>query len=365
MNPLLQPYHTSALQLKNRLVMAPLTRRRAGAGEVPGPMNAEYYAQRSSAGLIIAEATQISPQGVGYMNTPGIHSEEQVEGWKLVTEAVHSEGGRIFLQLWHVGRVSHSLLQPDRALPVSASAIAGGGYMTTPKGKLPMEVPRALRLDELPGIIEDYRKAAANALAAGFDGVEIHAANSYLLDQFMHTSSNIRTDEYGGSIENRCRLTLEVTDAVCAEIGAERTGIRLAPSNHRHGMDDKDPIALFEYVIKELDKRGLAYLHLVEPLDSLEKHPHMVQHVARHFRKIYFGTLITAGDYTPETAKAALEEGIADLVAFGRLFISNPDLPARIQHNAPIVEPNPDTFYNPGPEGYVDYASWDGEGPSA
>lgn len=360
MNLLLQPYHTTALQLNNRLVMAPLTRRRAGAGEVPGPMNAEYYAQRSSAGLIIAEATQISPQGVGYMHTPGIYSKAQIEGWKLVTEAVHSEGGSIFLQLWHVGRVSHSLLQPGNSLPVSASAISGGGYMTTPKGKMPMEVPRALRLDEIPGIVENYRMAAANALAAGFDGVEIHAANSYLLDQFMHTSSNNRTDEYGGSIENRCRLTLEVTDAVCAEIGAKRTGIRLAPSNIRYGMDDKDPTALFGYVVSELDKRGLAYVHLVEPLDSLEQHPHMIQNVARHFRKIYSGTLITAGDYTPESAEAALEEGIADLVAFGRLFISNPDLPARIQHNAPIVPANPDTFYNPGPEGYVDYEAWRG-----
>ena len=359
-NPLLQPYHTSALQLKNRLVMAPLTRRRAGAGEVPGPMNAEYYAQRASAGLIISEASPISPQGVGYMNTPGIHSKEQVEGWKLVTEAVHAKGGKIFLQMWHVGRVSHSLLQQGHVLPVSASAISGGGYITTPEGKMPMEVPRALRLDEIPGIIEDYRKAASNAMAAGFDGVEIHAANSYLLDQFMHTSSNIRTDEYGGSIENRCRLTLEVTDAVCVEIGAEHTGIRLAPSNFRHGMDDKDPVALFGYVIQELDKRNLAYLHLVEPLDSLEQHPHMVQNVARHFRKFYSGTLMAAGNYTPESARAALEEGIADLVAFGRLFISNPDLPARIQHNAPIVPPNPDTFYTPGPEGYVDYEEWDG-----
>ncbi len=359
MNPLLQPYYTSALQLKNRLVMAPLTRRRAGEGEVPGPMNAKYYAQRSTAGLIIAEATQISPQGVGYMNTPGIHSAAQVEGWKLVTEAVHSAGGRIFLQLWHVGRVSHSLLQPNHSLPVSASAISGGGFMTTPQGKMPMEVPRALRLDELPGLIEDYRKAASNAIVAGFDGVEIHAANSYLLDQFMHSSSNIRTDEYGGSIENRCRLTLEVTDAVIAEIGAERTGIRLAPSNHRHGMDDKDPVALFEYVIKKLDKRGLAYVHLVEPLDSLEQHSNMVPNVARHFRKVYTGTLISGGNYTPESAAATIEEGIADLVAFGRLFISNPDLPARIQHNAPIVLPNPDTFYTPGPEGYIDYEAWE------
>lgn len=358
MNLLLAPYKTNALNLKNRLVMAPLTRRRAGKGNVPGEMNAIYYAQRASAGLIIAEATQISPQGVGYMHTPGIHTQTQVEGWKKVTSAVHAEGGKIFLQLWHVGRVSHSLLQPDNVLPVSSSAISAGDYITTPKGKMPMEVPRALRLDEIPGIIEDYRKAAANAISAGFDGVEIHAANAYLLDQFMHSSSNIRTDEYGGNIENRCRLTLEVTDAICAEIGSKRVGIRLSPSNLKHGMDDSDPDALFGYVIQKLDYRGLAYLHLVEPLVPLDKHPQMVKSVAKHFRKLYSGTLIAAGNFTSETASAALEAGHADLVAFGRLFISNPDLPERIQNGAPIMPPDTDTFYTSGPEGYVDYEKW-------
>lgn len=360
MNPLLTPYKTSSLNLKNRLVMAPLTRRRAGEGNVPGEMNALYYAQRASAGLIIAEATQISPQGVGYMHTPGIHTLAQVEGWKLVTEAVHAEGGKIFIQLWHVGRVSHSLLQPDNALPVSASAISAGDYITTPKGKMPMEVPRALRLDEILGIIEDYRKAAANAISAGFDGVEIHSANAYLLDQFMHGSSNIRSDEYGGTIENRCRLTLEVTDAICAEIGSERTGIRLSPSNLKYGMDDPDPAALFGYVIQELGNRGLAYLHLVEPMAPLDQHPHMVKFVAKHFRKLYSGTLIAAGNFTPETARAVIDAGYADLVAFGRLFISNPDLFERIESNAPITPPDVDTFYTPGPEGYVDYERWNG-----
>ncbi len=360
MDQLLTPYKTGSLNLKNRLVMAPLTRRRAGEGNVPGELNALYYAQRASAGLIIAEATPISPQGVGYLHTPGIHTQAQVEGWKLVTSAVHAKGGKIFLQLWHVGRVSHSLLQPNNDLPVSASAISAGDYITTPIGKMPMEVPRALRLDELPGIIEDYRKAAANAISAGFDGVEIHAANAYLLDQFMHSSSNIRKDEYGGTVENRCRLTLEVTDAICAEIGLDRTGIRLSPSNLKHGMDDPDPAVLFGYVIHELDKRGLAYLHLVEPLAPLDQHPHMVRSVAKHFRKFYSGTLIAAGNFTPESASETIESGDADLVAFGRLFISNPDLPERIQYNAPITPPDVDTFYTPGPEGYVDYERWNG-----
>jgi len=355
MNPLLQPYKLGSRTLRNRLVMAPLTRRRAGAGGVPGEMNATYYAQRASAGLIVAEASQISPQGVGYMNTPGIHSNEQVEGWKLITKAVHAKGGLIFLQLWHVGKVSHSLLQPGNALPVSASAISGGDFITTPKGKMPMEIPRALTTDEIPGIIEDYRKAAANAIEAGFDGVEIHAANSYLLDQFMHSSSNIRTDQYGGSIENRCRLTLEVTDVICREIGSEKTGIRLSPSNIKYGMDDENPAALFEYVIGELDKRSLAYLHLVEPMLSLEHHPHMIPHVAKYFRKHYSGPLITAGNYTIETGHEALDKGYADMVAYGRLFIANPDLPERLAGDAYLNIPNPDTFYTSGPEGYTDY----------
>lgn len=335
--------------------MAPLTRRRAGEGGVPVEMNAVYYAQRASAGLIIAEASQISPQGVGYMNTPGIHSPGQVEGWKKVTAAVHAKGGLIFLQLWHVGRVSHSLLQPGNALPVSASAISGGDFITTPEGKKPMEVPRPLELSEIPGIVEDYRKAAANAIKAGFDGVEIHAANSYLLDQFMHSSSNIRTDQYGGSIENRSRLTLEVTDAICKEIGSEKTGIRLSPSNIRYGMDDVNPAGLFEYVVRELDKRNLAYLHLVEPMLSLENHPHMIKEVAGHFRTHYSGTLITAGNYIPNSGREALEKGYADLVAFGRLFIANPDLPERIASEASLNTPDVHTFYTRGPEGYIDY----------
>lgn len=354
-NPLLNTCKLGKFTLKNRMVMAPLTRRRAGVGGVPSELNALYYAQRASAGLIISEASQISPQGVGYMNTPGIHSPAQVEGWKKVTEAVHKANGLIFMQLWHVGRVSHSLLQPGNALPVSASAIPGGDFITTPNGKMPMEVPRALETDEIPRIVDDYRKAAANAIRAGFDGVEIHAANSYLPDQFMHASSNIRTDQYGGSIENRCRFTLEVCDAVSSEAGNTRTGIRISPSNVRYGMDDPDPAALFGYLIRELDKRELCYLHLVEPMAPLDAYPHMIRNVAMHFRPFFSGTLIAAGNYTPETGREALESNKADLIAFGRLFISNPDLPERIAQNAPIRTPDPETFYSSGPQGYTDY----------
>lgn len=354
-NELLKPYQLGNLKLRNSLVMAPLTRRRAGAGNAPGDMNAIYYAQRASAGLIIAEASQISPTAVGYMNTPGIYSAEQIAGWKKVTDAVHNKGGHIFIQLWHVGRVSHSLLQPGNILPVSASAISAGDYITTPQGKMPMEIPHSLTKEEINLIIEDYRKAAANAMIAGFDGVEIHAANSYLADQFMHSSSNVRTDEYGGSIENRSRFTLEVTDAVSAEIGAHRTGIRLSPSNIRYGMDDPDPVSLFKYVITELSKRNILYLHLVEPMQPLDNHPHMIREVAKFFRPYFSGTLITAGNYTPDSGRAVLEAGHANLVAFGRLFISNPDLPERILKNAPLNLPDADTFYSQGPEGYIDY----------
>lgn len=354
-HPLLQPFRIGNLELRNRIVMAPLTRRRAGEGGVPVDLNAEYYAQRASAGLIIAEASQISPQGVGYMNTPGIHSPEQVEGWKKVTSAVHAQGGLIFLQLWHVGRVSHSLLQPGRQLPVSASALSGGDFITTPEGKKPMEAAHALEIAEIAAIIDDYRKAAANAMSAGFDGVEIHAANSYLLDQFMHASSNHRTDRYGGSIENRCRLTLEVTDAVSTQIGNDRTGIRLSPSNIRYGMDDPDPAGLFGYVIEQLDARNLAYLHLVEPMSPLDQHPHMIRKVAEFFKPGLKTPLITAGNYTVESALQTIEKGTADLVAFGKLFIANPDLVVRIAQNATLNIPDPETFYTHGPVGYTDY----------
>lgn len=353
--PLLSPTQLGPYQLKNRMAMAPLTRRRAGEGNVPVDIMATYYAQRASAGLIIAEGAQISLQGIGYMNTPGIHTPEQVEGWKKATKAVHEKDGLIFLQLWHVGRVSHSLLQPNQQLPVAPSAINPGGELTTPQGKKPTETPRALEPEEIPGIVEDYRKAAQNARVAGFDGVEIHAANSYLIDQFLHESSNLRTDEYGGSIENRARFLFEVLEAVVSVWGSEKVGIRLAPSGTRYGMDDPDPAGLFAYVIQKLNDYNLAYLHLVEPLLLLDDYPHFVKEVAKYFRPFYHGTLMTCGNFTQEKGNHYLREGWADLIAYGRLFIANPDLPKRFELKAPLNQPDADTFYTSGERGYTDY----------
>lgn len=337
------------------MIMAPLTRRRAAAGNIPTDLMTIYYAQRASAGLIISEATPISPQAIGYNNLPGIFTEEQVVGWQKITAAVHHKGGRIFMQLWHVGRLSHSLFQPDHALPIAPSAISAGESINTPEGHRPMEVPRALETAEIAGIVEDYRKAAENALEAGFDGVEIHGANAYLIDQFLHDSSNIRTDAYGGSIENRTRFALEVVKAVCSVWGSQRVGIRLSPSNVRNGMDDTSPAGLFSYFIEKLNDFNLAYLHLVEPMLPLDKYPLMIREVARYFRPLWKGQLITAGNYNKEKGEAALRDGIADMVAYGRLFISNPDLPARFAGQAPLTEPDVSTFYAGGEKGYTDY----------
>ncbi|MBE0661333.1 MAG: alkene reductase [Bacteroidales bacterium] len=353
--PLLTPFQLGLYLLRNRLIMAPLTRRRAGEGNVPVEIMATYYAQRATAGLIIAEASQISLQGIGYMNTPGIHTPEQVEGWKKVTKAVHEKDGLIFLQLWHVGRVSHSLLQPNHQLPVAPSAINPDGELTTPQGKKSIETPRALDLEEIPGIVEDYRKAAQNAKDAGFDGVEIHAANSYLIDQFLHESSNQRKDKYGGPIENRARFLFEVLEAVISVWESEKVGIRLAPSGTRFGMDDPDPAALFTYVIQQLNDFNLAYLHLVEPLLPLDDYPHFVKQVAKYFRPIYKGTLMACGGFTQDTGNQYILEGWADLIAFGKLFIANPDLPKRFELNAPLNQADVDTFYSRSEKGYTDY----------
>lgn len=354
-SPLLTPINVGALILPNRMIMAPLTRRRAAAGNIPTELMSIYYAQRASAGLIISEATPISPQAIGYNNLPGIFTKEQVEGWKKITAAVHDKGGRIFMQLWHVGRLSHSLFQPGHVLPVAPSAISVGDSINTPEGHRSMEVPRALETVEIAGIVEDYRKAAENALEAGFDGVEIHGANAYLIDQFLHSSSNLRTDIYGGSIENRSRFALEVVQAVCSVWGCQRVGIRLSPSNVHNGMNDTSPAGLFSYLIEKLDALNLAYLHLVEPMLPLDEYPHMIREVARYFRPLWKGPLITAGNYDQEKGEAALREGIADLVAFGRLFISNPDLPARFAQKASLTQPDVSTFYAGGEKGYIDY----------
>jgi N-ethylmaleimide reductase len=357
---LLSPVKLGRYELPNRIVMAPLTRNRAGAGNVPTPVNAEYYAQRASAGLIITEASQVSPQGMGNPQTPGIYSKEQVEGWRLVTDAVHERGGRIFLQLWHVGRISHPSLQPDGALPVAPSAIAPEGNAATYEGEQPFVTPRALETEEIPGIIEQYRQGAENTLAAGFDGVEIHGANGYLLDQFLHDGSNQRTDQYGGSIENRARLLMEVTEAITSVWGAERVGVRLSPSSTFNSIYDSNPEALFSYVANALDLFGLAYLHIVEPranghvtLGRASGFP------ASYFRPIFHGTMITAGGYDRESGNAVLAAGDADLVAYGRLYIANPDLPKRFALNAPLNTPDRLTFYGGNERGYTDYPAFE------
>jgi N-ethylmaleimide reductase len=354
---LLEPMQLGQYSLKNRIVMAPLTRNRAKEGNIPHLMNAEYYSQRATAGLIISEATQISPQGQGYPFTPGIHSTEQVAGWKIVTQAVHKAGGVIFLQLWHVGRVSHPCFQPDGDLPVAPSAIAPEGEVLAFTGSQPYVIPRALETAEIPGIIADYRQAAANALAAGFDGVEVHGANGYLLDQFLQDGSNHRTDEYGGSIANRARLLLEVIDAVVDVWGSQRVGVRLSPSGNFGTMSDRDPMALFTHVVTALDRLNLAYIHIVEPRvqgNETVDNPDMALST-HYFRTIYHGTIISAGGHDRHTGEATLQDGAADLIAYGRLYISNPDLPQRFALSIPLNPYDRSTFYGGSEVGYTDY----------
>lgn len=362
---LLSPVELGRYTLPNRMVMAPLTRNRAGVGNVPHALNAEYYRQRASAGLIISEATQISPQGVGYPGTPGIHSPEQVEGWKLVTQAVHDKGGRIFLQLWHVGRISHPLLQPNGALPVGPSAIAPEGMASTLEGEKPFVTPHALEIDEIAGIVEDYRKAAENAMAAGFDGVEIHSANGYLLDQFLQDGVNKRTDRYGGTVENRARFLLEVTEAVVSVWGSDRVGVRLSPASTFNDVSDSNPVETFSYVAKALNQFNLAYLHFVEPRvneDSLNRwmkiegaEIRLAELTSGFFRSYFQGKIISAGGHDRDSGNDAIASGNADLVAYGRLFISNPDLPKRFELNAPLNPYDRSTFYGGTEKGYIDY----------
>ena len=352
---LLTPIQLGPYSLPNRVVMAPLTRNRAGEGNVPGKLNATYYAQRAGAGLIITEASQIAPEGLGYPQTPGIYSPEQVEGWKLITEAVHSHGGHIFLQLWHVGRISHPDLQPGGALPVAPSAIAPIGEASTYTGPKPFVTPRALETAEIPGIIELYRKGAENALAAGFDGVEIHSANGYLLDQFLQDGTNQREDIYGGSIENRSRLLLEVIEAVTSVWGAERVGVRLSPSGVFNDMADSNPQALFTYIVNALNRFGLAYLHLVEPRASEDGVGQNAELNCAYFRSIFQGTIISAGGYDRELAETAIARGDADLIAFGRWYISNPDLVDRFALNVRLNPYDRSTFYGGDEKGYTDY----------
>ncbi len=346
MPSLFDPLLIGDLLLPNRIVMAPLTRSRAGAARVPNELMARYYADRASAGLIVSEATSVTPQGVGYADTPGIWSDEQVAGWKIVTDAVHQAGGRIFMQLWHVGRVSDPIFL-DGALPVAPSAIAPGGHVSLVRPERPFVTPRALALDEIPAIVAAYRKGAENAKAAGFDGVEIHGANGYLLDQFLQDSTNQRTDAYGGPIENRARLLLEVTDAAIDVWGAQRVGVHLAPRGDAHSMGDSDPLATFGHVARELGRRKIAFVFARE---SFTKEP-----IGPKLKEIFGGPYIANEQFTLESAQRALDEGLADAIAWGKLFIANADLPRRFELNAPLNQPIPETFYASGPAGYIDY----------
>ena len=353
---LFESYSFGALTLANRIVMAPLTRNRAGPGFVAGELTADYYGQRASAGLIISEATQISQQGQGYQDTPGIYTPAQIDGWRKVTTAVHEKGGHIFLQLWHVGRVSHVDLQPSGAAPVAPSAIRAETKTFVNNAFADVSQPRALALNELAGIVNDFRQAAANAIKAGFDGVEIHGANGYLLDQFARDGSNVRTDAYGGSVENRARLMLEVTAAVVEEIGAERTGIRISPVSPANGISSSDPQAQFNYIVDQLDALGIVYLHVVEGATSGPRDvaPFNFGSLRRRFSKTY----IANNGYDLELATSHLAEGKADLFAFGRPFIANPDLVERLQSGAPLAQMNPATLYGGGAAGYTDYPAF-------
>ncbi len=356
---LFAPVRVGAVELDNRIVMAPLTRNRAGEGNVPTDLNARYYAQRASAGLIVTEATQISPEGVGYPSTPGIHSDAQVEGWRGVTSAVHAKGGKIFLQLWHVGRISHPSLQPGGARPVAPSAIAAAGNASTLEGPKPFVTPRALEVDEIAGIVRQYADGAKRARAAGFDGVEIHGANGYLIEQFLVDGTNHRTDAYGGSVANRARFLLEVTEAVSAAWSPDRVGVRLSPRGTFNDMSDSDRESTFGYAAEKLDQFGLAYLHLSDPETGAIGDNPAVPRFTPLLRSRFRGPIIVAGGFDATTASAAIARGEADLVAFGTLFIANPDLPARFRASAPFNPPNRASFYGGGERGYTDYPTLD------
>ena len=361
---LFSPLKIGPYQLTHRLVMAPLTRMRAEKPSLaPRPLNTEYYEQRTTpGGLIIAEASPVAATGFGSPGVPGIYSEAQIKGWREVVDAVHAKGGVIFLQLWHVGRVSHSSFQPGGVLPVAPSAVpipADLRTMTVDGKVVTYETPRALELGEIPGVIDAYRQAARNALEAGFDGVEIHGANGYLIEQFLQSHTNLRTDQYGGGIENRVRFLMEVTRAVIEVWGADRVGVRLSPYGVANGSGEPDPMPLYTYAVEQLNPLGLAYLHFIEPRSSgagrAEVNHKNVPSAMVLFRPIWKGVLITAGGFTGEAADAAIRDGLADAVAFGRIFISNPDLPRRLQRGFPLTPYNRATFYGGDVAGYTDY----------
>jgi len=355
MTTLFDPIQIGDIALANRIVMAPLTRNRAIAGNKPGPLTVEYYRQRATAGLIVAEASQISPLAQGYLDTPGIYSAEQVAAWRQVTDAVHAEGGKIVLQLWHVGRISHTSLLPEGAVPVSSTDKAANASTFTRDGFVPVSAPRALRDDEIPGLIEDYRRAARNAIDAGFDGVEVHAANTYLIEQFLRDSVNDRSGPYGGNIANRARLLLEVVSAVTDEIGAGRTGVRLSPMTTFTAPLDSDPQALYGYVVEQLAPFGLAFLHVIEGETGGTRTPEGKSFDYEALHRAFPGAWLLNNGYTRELAIETVASGKADLIAFGRPFISTPDLVRRLREDKPFNELRADKLYGGGAEGYTDY----------
>ncbi|MBL4561146.1 MAG: alkene reductase [Labilibaculum sp.] len=355
-NTLLTPFTIGKIELENRMVMAPMTRNRAGEGNIPTKLMTEYYKQRAGAGLIITEASQISSQGMGYPATPGIYSKEQVEGWKQVTEAVHAKKGKIFIQLWHVGRISH----PDfhnGALPVSPSAVRPAGQAFTYEGLKDFVSPRALETEEVESIVEDYKNAAKNAKDAGFDGIEIHAANGYLIDQFLVDKTNLRTDKYGGSVENRARFLFEVLEAVLQIWDASEVGIRLSPSGLFNDMGDSNPTSIFNYVIDKLNAYDLSYLHLIEPLVPIDELPQMIKDVGDYYGKQYKGVRMVNGGFTRETGHEAIASKKAELVSFGVPYLANPDLEKRFEQAAELNAANQETFYGGNELGYTDYPS--------
>lgn len=350
-----EPIEIGPLTLDNRICMAPMTRNRADNDhEAPTDLHQTYYSQRASAGFLISEGTPISKTARGYIYTAGLYNEEQLEGWKKVLDKVHKNGGLMQAQLWHVGRVSHSYFH-DGNKPPAPSAVASESMAYTPDGFQKTPTPRALTVDEIKEIVNDFRTAAANAMEAGFDGVQIHGANGYLVEQFLHDSANHRTDEYGGSIENRARFLFDVIDAVIEVVGADRTSLRLSPSNLFNTDNDSNSQELYEYVIKRLNEYNLCYLELVEALADVEDHPAIVPDVIGHYGPLFDGPVMTNGGYDRESALDVIESGKADMVSFAKLFLANPDLPKRLEKNAPLNTPDKDTFYAQGKEGYTDY----------
>ncbi len=355
---LFMPVQVGALTAPNRLVMAPMTRSRAGTGGVPTPLTATYYAQRATAGLIVTEAAHVSRDGIGYPWTPGIHTDDQVAGWSAVTNAVHAAGGRIFLQIWHVGRVSHPSIQPEQRLPIAPSAIAAEGHLFTLQGRQPFVAPRALELSEIGRVVGDFARSAQLAHDAGFDGVDLHAANGYLIDQFLRDGSNRRTDRYGGSVANRARFLMEVTEAVARVWGTDRVGVRLSPRNAYNSMTDSDPMATFSYAAAELHRMGIAYLHVIEHGPG---HPMATPEgcaLLEALRTEFAGCFIVDGGRDRHSAESALAGCRADLVALATPFISNPDLVDRLARGLPLTFADPSTFYAGGARGYVDYQAY-------